>query len=105
MLDLINKQKYKMDFIFEIIDKTGRKIRLTKERWSHIRRDHPEVDMEEIEHTLLKPIKILEIHEGKYYYFHYFKHKKLPKKFLRVIVKYKNNEWLVMTAHFVPSIR
>ncbi len=94
-----------MSHIFEIIDKTGRKIILTTERWTHIRRDHPEVEREEIENTILKPLKILEIHEDKYYYFHYFKHKKLPKRFLRVIVKYKNSTWLIMTAHFVQSIQ
>ena len=30
--------------IFEILDKTGRKNRLTKEQWSHIRKTHPEVE-------------------------------------------------------------
>jgi len=90
-----------MSGIFEVTDKTGRKIRLTKERWAHIKQDHPGVEQEEIEITLKKPIKILEINEEKIYYFNYFKHKNLPKKFLRVIVKYKNNKWLVVTAHFV----
>ncbi len=94
-----------MSNIFEIVDKTGRNIRLTKERWTHIRTDHPEVELEEIETTILKPIKILEIYKDKYYYFHYFKHKNLPKKFLRAIVKYKNNQWQIMTAHFVQNIR
>ena len=93
-----------MPNIFELIDKTGRKITLTKERWSHIRRDHPEVELEEIESTLLKPIKIIKVNEEKYYYFHYFKHKKLPKKFLRTIVKYKNSIWHIMTAHFVQNL-
>ena len=86
-----------MNYIFEIIDKSGKKIHLSKERWAHIRIDHPEVELEE------KPIKILKINEEKYYYFHYFKHKNLPNKFLRVIVKYKNSEWSVMTAHFVKN--
>ncbi len=93
-----------MSFVFEVIGKKGKTIYLTKERWAHIKKDHPEVEQEEIETTLIKPIKILEIIEEKHYYFHYFKHKNLPKKFLRVIVKYKNNKWLVMTAHFVASI-
>ena len=30
--------------IFEVIEKTGRKIRLTNEQWSHIRKKHPEVE-------------------------------------------------------------
>ena len=90
-----------MSYISEVVDKTGRKIILTKERWEHIRKDHPGVELEEIEKTLLQPIKIMKITDDKYYYFHYCKHKNLPKKFLRVIVKYKNNQWLVMTAYFV----
>lgn len=93
-----------MDFIFEVMDKTGRRIHLSKERWTHIRKDHPNVEQEEIEATLKKPIKIIEINEEKIYYFNYFKHKGLPKKFLRAIVKYKNNKWLVVTAHFVAHI-
>lgn len=94
-----------MEYIFELVDKADKRIYLTKERWTHIRRDHPEVELEENEQTILKPIKILKIDEDKYYYFHYFKHKELPKKFLRVTVKYKNNTWLIMTAHFVPNTR
>ena len=31
------------DKIFEIKDKTGRKIYLTKERWKHICEEHPDV--------------------------------------------------------------
>ena len=34
--------------IFEIIDKTGRKIKLTKEQWKHIKREHPEIEEDEI---------------------------------------------------------
>ncbi len=93
-----------MPFILEIADKTGRKIHLTKERWTHIRLEHPQVEIEEIEQTILNPSKVLKIREDKYYYFHYFKHKKIPRKFLRIIVKYKNDKWLIMTAHFVSNI-
>lgn len=94
-----------MEYIFELTDKTGRTIVLTKERWAHIRKDHPQVELEEIETTLQNPLKIIQITDEKHDYFQYFKHKNLPKKFLRVIVKYKNNAWLVMTAHFVADIR
>ncbi len=45
--------------IFEITDKTGRKIRLTQERWSHITREHPEiVNLEEVKDTLISPFTI-----------------------------------------------
>jgi hypothetical protein len=46
--------------IFEITDKSNRKIRLTKERWNHIKHEHPNVtDIEELKATLTKPVKIL----------------------------------------------
>ena len=48
-----------MSNIFEIFDKTGRKIRLTSEQWTHIRKKHPEVENPElIEEALRKPDKI-----------------------------------------------
>ena len=49
-----------MSNVFEIIDKSGRKIILTKERWRHIRKKHPEVEeVEEIKETIGKPDKII----------------------------------------------
>ena len=36
-----------MNYIFEVIDKTGRKIRLTKKIWSKIRKKHYEIENEE----------------------------------------------------------
>ena len=57
---------------FELFDTKGRHIILTKERWSHICRDHPQVELEEIEKTLITSIKIIKISEEKEYYFHYF---------------------------------
>jgi hypothetical protein len=32
-----------MTWIFEIEDKSGRKIHLSDERWKHLNQDHPEV--------------------------------------------------------------
>ena len=91
--------------IFEITDKTGKKFLLTNERWTHIRKDHPNVELEEIENTITKPIRIIEVSKEKHYYFNYFKHKNFKNKFLRVIVKYKNPSWLIMTAHFVNRMQ
>ncbi len=47
-----------MTWLFEIEDKSGRKIHLTKERWSHINQEHPEIAdyLEEIKETLKNPI-------------------------------------------------
>ncbi|MEK6924673.1 MAG: hypothetical protein AABW71_00360 [Nanoarchaeota archaeon] len=93
-----------MNIILEVIEKTGKNLLLTSERWAHIRKDHPEVELEEIERALIKPINLIKINDEKYYYFHYFKHKKISNKLLRVIVKYKSNKWLIMTAHFVHKM-
>ena len=38
-----------MEHIFEVIDKTGRKIRLTKKQWSHITTKHPDLSGKEEE--------------------------------------------------------
>lgn len=52
------------EFVFEIVDKTGRKIRLTKRQWSHITSpESPHAYMtnyvEEIKETLVKPDKVI----------------------------------------------
>jgi len=90
--------------IFEITDKTGRKIRLTKERLSHIRRDHPNVQEHEIETVLLNPIKIIQKSTNKYFYYSYFKNKNSSAKYLRVIVKYLNGSGFIITSYFVTHL-
>ena len=90
--------------ILEIEDKTGRLIRLTKERWSHIRRDHPDVQEQEIETTLACPIRIIPEKLDKHFYYCYFKNKSSSAKYLRVIVKYLNGNGFVITAYFVRNI-
>ena len=96
-----------MPNIFEIVDKTGRKIRLTKEQWSHIREYHSNVeDPEEISQTIQQPDKIIfDEREDVFYFFKYFKHKKWKSKFLKVIVKYLNGDGFVLSAHFVRNIK
>ncbi len=97
-----------MGYIFEITDKTGRKIHLTTEQWSHIRKKHPEVENYElIEETLRKPDKITDydIDETVLYYYKYYKHRSFHEKYLQVIVKYLNNHGYVLTAQFKPYIK
>ncbi len=36
------------DYVFEIIDNSGRKIHLSKKQWTHIRKKHPEIENLEI---------------------------------------------------------
>ena len=87
--------------VFEIFDKSGRKIRLTKKQWSHIRRDHPDVQEHEIESTLVEPLQVMSKGRNKFYYYAYFENRKFAAKYLRVIVKYLNGEGFVVTAYFV----
>ena len=97
-----------MSNIFEIVDKTNRKIRLTTEQWTHIRKKHPEIENHElIEETLKKPDKMTDydIDETVLYYYKYYKHRKSYEKYLQVIVKYLNGDGYVLTAQFKPYIR
>ena len=94
--------------IFEIKDKTGRKIRLTKKQWGHIRKKHPEVDKYElIEETVSKPDKTTDydIDESVKYYYKYYKHRPSHEKYLQVVVKYLNGDGFILTAQFKPYIR
>ena len=93
-----------MDNLFEITDKTGRKIRLTKMQWDHIRQNHPEVEEDEIKQTLQKPLKILEKGKNKFFYYQHVKYKRPPAKFLRVIVKYLNGNGFTISSYFVRNI-
>lgn len=50
-----------MDLVFEITDKGGRKILLTRTQWTHITTTHAEMAnyLEEIKRNLENPIKII----------------------------------------------
>ena len=95
-----------MDHIFEVADKTGRKIRLTKKQWKHILRRHSYIEKytEEIKETLKNPDKIKNYYNKGYYYKHY-KYLKLPNRFILVIVKYLNGEGFVITAYLEEKIK
>jgi len=96
------------DFIFEIIDKSGRKLRLTRESWKHITTNHGEMTnyLDEIQRTIENPLKII-LHPvpDLRKYFSYIKHRKRPERYLRIVVKYLNNHGFILTAHFVATIR
>lgn len=96
-----------MPNIFEITDKKGRKVRLTKERWTHIRTEHPNIENpEEIITALQNPDKIInDEREEVDYFFKYFKHKRWKSKYLKVVVRYINNEGSILSAHFVRNVR
>lgn len=94
--------------IIEIIDKSGRKIRLTEERWKHISK-HPQVqnNLDWIKETLQQPTRITDysLDDKVCYYYRYYKNRQSPAKYLRVIVKYLNGGGFIVTAHFVEKIK
>ena len=71
-----------MDYIFEILDKTGRRIRLTKKQWSHMMRRHPYMEkyIEEIKEALKVPDKIMRYPFERGYYYKSYKHLKSPNR-------------------------
>ncbi len=96
-----------MVFVFEINDKTGRKIHLTKEIWAHITSSSsPHAYMtnylENIKEVLIKPDKITDsFYDDKANYYKYYKEKN---KHLRAVVRYLNGTGFVITAYFVRNI-
>lgn len=98
-----------MNIIFEVKDKTGRKLRMTDYNWHHIVKRHPEIasQKEKVIETLEKPDKItgsLEDEETKYYY-KYYKNLPFPYKSMRVIAKYLNGEGFIISSHFMKAIQ
>ncbi len=91
--------------MLEIKDKTGRKIRLTKESWKHITNEHPEItDFEEIKQTLINPLTIKTSTyntDVRWYY----RLNKERKRYLMVSVKYLNGEGFVITAYYMRKIK
>ena len=95
-----------MGNIFEITDRTGRRIRLTKTQFKHvICHKGMENEVEKIKDTLMNPLRIVSHEIGELYdYYSYHKDRKKKAKFLQVIVKYLNGEGFVITAYFVRKI-
>ena len=96
-----------MEVIFEVIDKTGRKIHFSKERWNHIATKHPDMSnyLGEVEETTKMPQKIIPRDIGNLFDFYkHYKHKKGKLKFLKVVVKYLNGEGFILSAYFVTDI-
>jgi hypothetical protein len=96
------------DYVLEVIDKTGKKTHLSKERWNHIRKKHPEIeDIELIEQTIKNPDKIVQypFDENIYYFYKYFKNMEPPKQYLLVIIKYLNGEGFIITAYLEKDIK
>lgn len=94
-----------MSNIFEIQDKTGRKIHLSEERWKHILK-HADVNvdnLDEIKLALTNPTPLMsqsfDQNKGNYYLYN-----KQKKSYLLVAVKYLNGDGFVTTAFFTKHI-
>jgi len=97
-----------MDWIFEIEDITGRRIHLSKEQWSHINSDHPEISpyVEEMKDILRNPalVKTLNYDKKVRYFYRYYKNRDSPAKYLLLVVKYLNGKGFIITSYFVRTI-
>jgi len=94
-----------MSWVFEVIDKTGRVIHLSRERWAHIQQ-HPELTntLERIKDALQSPDTIKDFEydpQVKWYY----KYDKTRKEYLLVSVKYLNGEGFIITSFYTDTIR
>lgn len=94
-----------MVWIFEIKDASGRRIHLSKERWSHIQK-HPEMTnkIEQIQETLQYPEIIVEFEYDSDVKF-YYKYCKKRKEFLFISVKYLNGEGFIITSFYTDAIK
>lgn len=94
-----------MSWVLVVNDKSGRRIHLSRERWTHILR-HPEMvnQLENIEETLKNPNKIIqfEIDPAVHFYFRYFKPKS---QYLFVSVKYLNGQGFIITSFYTDKIK
>jgi len=94
-----------MDYIFELTDKRGKKIHLSKERWNHICEEHPYLSdkIEEIKDTIINPLTVVEsIYDEKVKF--YYKYLKNLSKYLLVSVKYLNGTGYVITAFYTKKL-
>ena len=98
-----------MDFIFEVDDKTGRKIHLTKRQWTHITSPdslhaHMTNYLDGVKEAVIKPDKIVvSIYDDSKV--NYYKYNKIRSEYLKVVVKYLNGDGFVITAYFVKGIK
>ena len=96
-----------MVFVFEMIDKTNRKIHLSKERLKHIQK-HPHMQdpIENLKRTLKNPTAITynEKDEKVTYFYKEFKEMDSFERYLLVSVKYLNGGGFVITSFFTNRI-
>lgn len=96
-----------MVFIFEIKDKSGKEVHLSRERYKHIQK-HPYMDdsIEKIKMTLKNPttIRYNDEDENVRYFYKEFKEMLPEERYLLVSVKYLNGDGFVITSFFTNKI-
>ncbi|MDP3728973.1 MAG: hypothetical protein Q8R18_06005 [bacterium] len=90
--------------LFEIKEKTGKDIHLSEKRWSHIMKEHPNVQMEEIKRTIEAPTKVVPSKYDPIHVRYYYSFNKLRKQYLLIAVRYLNGHGFVITAYYVRII-
>src|SRR3989344_5250751 len=97
-----------MDNIFEVIDKTGSKIRLTNKQWKHIKK-HPHMNENRLDNiiNIIKDPPIMRSSEddkNTKYLYKEFKDMPPEEKYLFISVKYLNGEGFIITSFFTNKI-
>ncbi len=90
--------------LFEVIDRSGRLIRLPAKRWRHITHEHPNVtDIHEVIATITIPLVITQsFHDAQVRY--YYSYHKTKRRYLFVGVKYLNGTGFIITSYYVRKI-
>jgi hypothetical protein len=96
-----------MGILLELIDKTGRKIHLSEERYKHIQK-HPYMhdSLETIKRAIQNPTTLRYNEEDDTIRFFYkeFKENNSFEKYLFVSVKYLNGEGFIITSFYTNKI-
>ena len=95
-----------MGNVLEVIGRQGKRVYLSKERWKHISKHHPNVNsLHDIEETIKTPANTTyDEEENIVAYFRHFKLREGPAKYLKIVVKYLNGEGYIITSYYVKSL-
>ncbi len=94
--------------VFEVISKTGKKIRLTEVQWAHMSSKHPELvsQIDSMMMTVQDPDFIYHSPgEENFHYLKFFRETPVTEKYLLLIIKHLNREGFIITGFFVSKIK
>ena len=94
-----------MDYVFEIADKTGRLIHLSKERWSHIVQHHPDMagKEENVKLSVTTPTIIVP-HKYDDKTANYYRYRKETHDYFLIVIKYLNGKGFIKTAFYTSKL-